>query len=347
MLNLNCKITVGKWSFDYVTQLSITASADMFSSTANIKLPQKFYDNSKYNLFNEIAIGDEVKIKVGYYPNIETRFVGYVSKRVPNSPLEIHCENESWQYKQKILEPLTIEDATLGDLIEQIYSVNPAKTKIYEPERKIGDWRIAKSTTFLKVLDALRQKFGISAFWDFDGVLNIDQQFKETSPVAGVFHYDTDKANIIDISNMTYQEAAEFSQVVKGVSIQDTLDVKGQPNKPITIFSFYDELGNIQSSTIFSGQGNVNNFNLPYLTAAELTKLTETKLKALNFTGYRGGFKTFGEPIISVNDDVEIFNDKQKEMQGRYRVRAVTINYGIDSGYRQDIQVALKTGVVI
>ena len=343
MLTPNCKIKIGNLPvFTYVTDILISEAADMFTRTANIILPQKFYDNSLNNLFELVKIGDRVEIQTGYYPNIETRFKGYISKRVPNSPMEIQCEDESFLYKQKILDPLTQEDTTLGRFIATIYT---GKTDIFEPTRKIGSWRIANSTTFLKVLDNLRQTFGLSAFWDDAGTLYIDNQFKELSALKGVFNYDTTTANIIDISNMNYQEAAEFSQVVKGISQQETLDAQGNPIEAIEIYSYYDVLGNIKTVDIFEGTGNINEFIFPYLTRSELKVLTENKLKNLNFTGYRGDFKTFGEPVIHVNDDVEIHNDKQKEMQGRYRVKSVDISFGLE-GYRQTIQVAKKTGEV-
>jgi len=346
MLTLNCKITIGVYEFTYVTELTISESSDMFSRTAHIVLPQRFYNNSINNIFEIFKIGDPVEIQIGYYPNIQTRFKGYVSKRVPNSPVEIHCEDESFKYKQEILKPITQTDTTLGKFISAIYT---GKTDIYEPTRKIGTWRIGNYTTFLKVLDNLRQTFGLSAFWDYNGTLYIDEQLKTFSAVKGLFYYDTAQANMIDISSLNFQEAAEFKQVVKGTSQQEAVDAQGKPIDPIEIISFYNTLGKIQTvdADLFNGYGNVNNFKIPYLTKAALTTLCETKLKTINFTGYRGDFKTFGEPVIRVNDDLEIHNDKQKEMQGRYRVKSVNTSFGINEGYRQTIQVAQKTGDVI
>ena len=342
MLTPNFEITIGANIFTYVMNFNINENADLFTRTASIFLPQKFYENSMNNIFDLIAIGDTVEIKTGFYPNLQTRFKGYVSKRVPNSPLEVQCEDESFIYKQTILEPLTLENTTLGDFIGAIYS---GKTEIFEPDRKIGTWRIAKSTTFLKVLDNLRQTFGLSAFWDNDGVLYIDKQLDELSELKGAFYYDTVQANILDISNMTFQEAAEFNQVVKGISLSEDLGTDGKPKEPITVYSYFDTKGKIKTTDQYNAFGNINEFKLPYLTKDELTKLCEIRLQNINFTGYRGTFKTWGEPIVNVNDDLEIYNNRQKEMQGRYRVKGVTINGGLN-GYYQEIEVSKKTGEI-
>lgn len=346
MLELQCNIIVGSWSFNYVTDLRIDEVIDKFTRTAFIRLPQRFYDDSSYDLFDTIGIGDNVVISLGYYPNLELRFTGYVSKRVPNSPLDIYCEDESWKYKQKILDPVTLEDTTIGEFIKAVYPGTLAPDSVFDPTRKIGTWRVAQSTTFLKVLDTLRTTFGTSAYWDNFGRLYIDRQFGINSALAGNFFYDDNRrANIISLSNMTYQDAKEFSQVVRGVSQSDQVDANNKPLPPVTVFSFYNDAGVITSTPEYTGDGNINMMKIPYLTYTELKKLTESRLKNLNFTGFRGSFMTFGEPLVNINDDVQIINERQKEMNGRYRVRGLNTTFGVN-GYRQQIEVSKKVGII-
>lgn len=352
MLTLSCKITIqtktDELIFNYVNEIVIDQNADNFTRTAFIKLPQKFFQNTTKNLFEQIEIGQAVKIEIGYYPNFTTRFNGYISKRVPNSPIEIYCEDESFKYKQKFIEPITLTNTTLGAFIDATYGTG--EKEIFKPDTKIGTWQVSKLITFLGVLDELRKTFGVSAFWFNDGVLHINQQLGTFSKLVGSFYYDNrDKANIISLANMTYQDATEFSQVVQGVSEQATTDVKGKPNPAIKVFSFYDTDGNIQTQTAddYKGQGNINVFSVKYLTKSELTALTEKRLENLNFTGFRGSFLTFGEPVVNVNDDVQIINNRQTEMNGRYRVKAVKITYGVSSGYRQEIEISKKTGEIV
>lgn len=346
MLRPQIKIQIGSnpgWEFTYCQEVSIETSRDSFTRTATIVLPQRFYKKS-LKIIDAISIGDPVTIDMGFYPNFTRRFNGYITRRVPNSPLQLKCEDESWQYKNRFIDPVTPENTdenplTLERFIKTIY-----KGKIgiiADPDRKIGDWRVAGFTTFLKALDTLRNTFGITAGWDLDGALNIDPQLETLSEIKGVFDFNK---NLISAEGMNYQEAAEYSQIVFFSSIQDGLQEDGTPEPTVEVYAFYDDQGRPQTSEENPEiQGNINRFKIPYFSADELKPLALTRLKALNFTGYRGGFLTFGEPVVEVNDDCEIKNKRSPEMDGRYRIKAVNIKFGINTGYRQDIQVARKT----
>jgi hypothetical protein len=343
MLRPQINIKIGQFpgvDFTYCQEVKIETSRDSFTRTASIVLPQRFY--KKYEkIINVISIGDPVVIDMGFYPNLENRFNGYVTRRVPDSPLQLSCEDESWQYKNRFIDPVTVEDATLESFIKKIYTGKIGT--IADGSRKIGDWRVAGFTTFIKALDTLRNTFGITAFWDLDGALNIDAQLEQVSTVNNrIFDFNI---NLISTEGMNYQEAAEYSQVVFYSSIQEELLEDGTPKPTVEVYAFYDKLGRPQVSELNPGvQGNINRFTIPYFSAAELKPLALTRLKALNFTGYRGGFVTFGEPITEVNDDCQIRNTRSPEMDGRYRVKAVNVSYGINTGYKQEIEVARKTG---
>ena len=341
MLRPKIKIQIGTdpgWEFTYCQEVQIFASRDNFTRTATIVLPQRFYARNR-KIIDEIAIGDPVSIEIGYYPNLERRFQGYITKRVPDSPLQLMCEDEGWQYKNRFLDPVTLEDATLGSFINALYSGEIGL--IANPTEKIGDWRVPKFTTFLKALDSLRSTFGISAFWDDDKALFVNAQLATLSTVESRI-FDFNK-NLISTEGMDYQEAKEYSQIVYYSSIQEGLQEDGTPEPKLEVYAFYDSLGKIQSSpTKPELQGNVNTFSIPYFTYEEIESLAKTRLEKLNFTGYRGNFLTFGEPIAKVNDDCQIINGRSPEMEGRYRIKAVNVSYGISGGYRQDIEVARK-----
>ena len=101
---LICEISIGAYRFNYVTDLRIKESWDTFTNTATIVLPNKFRDKNKTivaGLNNVFKRGDRVEIKVGYFPTLQKRFMGFVSKIKPDSPLEIECEDRMWLLKQK------------------------------------------------------------------------------------------------------------------------------------------------------------------------------------------------------------------------------------------------------
>ena len=53
-----------------------------------------------------------------------------------------------------------------------------------------------------------------------------------------------------------------------------------------------------------------------------------------------------GEPLITVNDDCVIINKRSPEMEGRFRVKAVTTHFSYNEGYKQEIEISRKTGEV-
>ena len=99
MIRLNCEIIIGKYRFTYVNQVTINKSYDTFTDTATIVMPNKFKDTNDnlLEIFNE---GDAVEIKLGYYPDLTTRFKGYLVKKVPNSPAVFECEDEAYKLKK-------------------------------------------------------------------------------------------------------------------------------------------------------------------------------------------------------------------------------------------------------
>lgn len=338
MLRPQIKITIGTWEFTYVSECEINWNRDQFTRTAQITMPVRFFKRNR-RIFDEIAIGDKVSIKMGYFPALENRFNGYVVRREPNSPLQVFCEDESWKYKQRFVDPVTIKDATLKSFIQATYTGKI--TSIGIPETKIGDWRVTKFTTFMRIMDTLRSTFGITAYWDDSGGLVINPQFQEVSPVAGVFDFNK---NLISTDGLNFQEAAEFSQLVYGVSEQEELKEDGTPIDPVEIWSFYNALGKIQSTAVDPKlEGNMNTFKIPYQTFDALKTITEARLENLNFTGYTGSFLTFGEPVVEVNQDCQLINNERKDMAGRYRIKGVTVQFGVNRGYKQTIELSRKT----
>ena len=341
-IQININGTDGRaWEFTYVNDCTIEWNRDNFTRSANIKLPVRFYVRNE-RIFEQVQIGDMVTIAMGYYPNLVTRFVGYIAHREPNSPLELRCEDESWQYKQRFIKPVTFKDTTIQEIIEGTYT--GVITQIGVGDTKIGDWAIKDYATFIRVLDTLRQSFGITAYWDNNKGLNVNAQFTEVSIEQKASIFDFNK-NIITTQGLDFQEAAEFSQMVLVRSEQDGVDADGKPLPPLEVWAFYNPAGVI--TTVPRNPelpGNLNTFNEPYQTLEAITTIAKTWLANLNFTGFTGSFLTFGEPVVEVNDDCRIINKERKSMEGRYRIKGVNVRYGVNAGYRQDIELARKTG---
>lgn len=318
MLRLNSEITIGDLKFTFVTNCQINQSWETLTDTAIISLPNNIRIKNE-QIKDLIQVNDEVTIKLGYYPNLETRFTGYVSNVVPESPLKVFCEDESFQLKQQFLESYSKKRVSLETLITDNYSGEVNITDV-----DLGGFSIAKGVTLIKVLQELRTTYKLYS-WFRDGVLNVGLPFDGT----GETHKFGFQTNIIDGSNMIATNESDLQTVAYGVISQ-------ADGSKIELYTFYEN-GQIKTSTTNPG-GNLNTMKIPGISRAKLTELLERWLPNLHYTGYRGSFVTFGEPLVKHGDIAEITDLKFPEKDGSYLVKAVQIDFGIN-GYRQTVEL--------
>lgn len=316
MLRLNSEIIIGNLKFTFVTNVQINKSWETLTDTATIILPNNIRLKNQ-QIKDVIKINDSVTIKLGYFPNLVTRFTGYVSSIIPESPLKIRCEDESFKLKQQFLESYSKKPVTLETLIKDNYigEVNVA-------DADLGGFSIAKGSTLIQVLQELRTTYKLYS-WFRDGVLNVGLPFDGTGTIKK-FGF---QRNIIDGSNLIYTSDSDLQTVAYGISIQSN-------GSKIELYTYYEN-GQIKTSTTNPG-GNLNTMKIPGLSALKLTELLERWLPNLHYTGYKGSFTTFGEPIVDHGDIAEITDLKYLEKNGKYLIKAVSINFGVD-GYRQEI----------
>ncbi len=66
----------------------------------------------------------------------------------------------------------------------------------------------------------------------------------------------------------------------------------------------------------------------------------ERQLKE-NYDGYEGSITTFGEPFVTIADNVSLIDNEYPERAGSYKVKAVTTKFD-NSGYRRQLTLAEK-----
>jgi hypothetical protein len=318
MLRLNSEILIGSLKFTFVTELQINKSWETLTDTAMISLPNKITSKNE-EIKDIIKVNDPVTIKTGYFPNLVTRFTGYVSKVVPESPLKIMCEDESFQLKQQFLESYSKKPVSLNDLIADNYS-----GEINIVDADLGGFSIQKGATLTQVLQELRTTYKLYG-WFKDGVLNVGVPFDGQGETQQ-FKF---QRNIIDGSNLNFTNESDLKTVAYGVSVQSD-------GSKVELYTYYEN-GEIKTSTTNLG-GNLNTMSIPRLSTTKLTTLLERWLPNLHYTGYRGSFTTFGEPIVDHGDIAELTDLKFPERDGKYLIKAVQINFGMN-GYRQTIEL--------
>ena len=128
MLVLNSNIKIGEFVFDFVNNTSFSASVDELTSGGFIALPKNVVFKKDNQIIENIVggedplfkRGDAVEIKLGYKPNLNTYFKGFVSSITPGFPLVFEVEDDMYSFKQTKVEPINLTKTTLENLLTQI-----------------------------------------------------------------------------------------------------------------------------------------------------------------------------------------------------------------------------------
>jgi len=325
MLRLKSEITIGSLVFTYVKNVQINTSWETLTDTAVIELPTNITNTDNDYIKDIIKVNDAVTIKLGYHPNLITRFIGYVSEIVPESPLKILCEDEAFKLKQSTIDNYSKKEASLNDVITDNYS-----GEVNIVDCVLGSFRIDR-VTMVKVMQELRTKYKIFS-WFRNGILNAGLAYLPGEGNTEIFDFQW---NVISGKNLAYTDESELDTIAHGVSTQPD-------GTKIELYSFYKEgtTGEIITQEGNPG-GDLNTINIPDRTKAQLTYFLETWLPNLYYTGFRGSLTTFGEPVMNHGDIAQIIDRKFPEKDGDYLIKSVQINFGI-SGYRQILELDKK-----
>ena len=314
-----------------VSEVIIKTSRESYTDTAIIRFPNKLRSSS--SALDKINIGDKVEIYLGYYPRLIKEFTGYINFYNPDSPLEIQLEDQSFLLKRIALPATILQGTTVKALIEQFYS---GPTQILDAE--IGDIRIAENATLVKVLDLLKSKYGIISYFQ-DGILyvNADLTIDNTERVYLVHEQKNTPAGA---SNLQFQKNNDIPIVSHGVSIQ-------RDGTTIELFATY--VDNVLNSDIrvtdIKPIGTLNTIKVPDLSRDALEGLIRRRLPRLFYTGVTGEVVTFGYPSMRHGDTIHYVDDRTPQRNGYYRLIAVTKEFTISRGYKQNLTLGLKTRV--
>ena len=353
--------------YTYVSDLSIEKSSQNLTNTAKIIIPRKLtyqsgspltptnqsrQDNITYPSSNAndkttyvvgadaiFKRGDKVKIELGFYPNLDTRFVGYISHVSSNLPIEIKCENQMWLMKQfaVIYPPAATHNytskqkqiyfketnyLTLKQLIDIILSFQPAtqekiKYKLIDETLNIGKW-LLNNITASKVLEVLKDRYGLYSYFKDDGILYVGFPNDASNTVINELIFED---VVINQDTLTWENADDARIKIHGVSmLSDNTKLE------------YDA-GDEGGDTITKICVNQN--------MAGLQKFVGEMLKGFKYTGYRGTIKTFGEPVFNSGDVVKLTSQKLHERDGNYLIKSVQIEDGT-GGYFQTLELGVK-----
>lgn len=326
-LVLNSLITIGAQEFDFVTEVSFSKSVDTLTNSGTITIPRNLVFKNGNEIITEVINGDDplfqrgqaVKVELGYRPNLQTYFEGFVSDIAPTFPLRFDIEDNMFNLKNRLVKPLNFKQTTIENLLQTIIP----DIEFEATGANLGNLRIEDPVSVTQVLDFLKSKYGISSYFLPTGVLNVGLAFPEAPNISSphVFKYGTKDANIIDDSGLIYRK-------------------EDQQRLRITATSIFPDNSRIQI-TVGDADGEqktIYQYNMP---EAALRSYAEEQLSRLKYEGFEGSFLSFLEPKVEPGEAVQIVNNRFPEKNGVYLVRGVTTRSGVNGG-RQTIELETR-----
>lgn len=307
MKRLTCHIVLGKFEFDFVTEVEIESTWKRLTDTAKIVLPRKIMWKDKL-LKDEIKRGDEVQVWLGWDFDNRLEFQGFVADVGSKIPVEIRCEDAMWKLKQTTITK-SWKSVSLKQMLSEIL---PGGYTFKAVDVELGRFRINR-VSVAKALESLREIFGLYAFFK-EGILFVGFPYSLSDGTEAAFGFERD---IID-DDLVYVKEDDLKIRVVATSV---LPDGSQIEVPVG-----------------DNEGETHTLHYFDKTAAELGVLANEDLKLLRYTGFRGDFETFGAPFVRHTDVAVLEPGIYQERGGKYFIDKTTARFGVD-GFRRRIEL--------
>jgi hypothetical protein len=336
MKALSVYIQLNNITLKFCESFSVEKTWDNFTDTADIVVPNVIFksetSNASVGLDALLQRGDPVEVKAGYNKaeaQLETLFKGFISDVQTGTLIKIKAQDAMYALKQKNLTSKLFKKVTLEELID--YCVEGIDIEVeygglVNKTVVLGDWVIENNSFInpVQVLQKLKSDYGFVSYVK-DGVLNIGTPYSTTQKT----HYLLKELNFAGPDSLV-NEVNDTLRVLKGVSILPD-------NSRIIKYAVkVNEVITVGDSEV---QGELRTLTYYNQTASELEETLKTVYQTTNFTGLKGDFTTFGEPVIRYNDYIKLRDLKDPERDGTYKVRKVVHSMSPGSGLRQTCTV--------
>lgn len=328
--NISLRITIAdNLQFTVAQSIRIASSVQVLTNTAILELPREFRNAvdevgksvniSGKSILDFMKRGDAIKIECGYDGDLETEFEGYITKIGAEMPLVLECEDEMFQLKKA---PRVTKFIKSGKLIDILKAVVPAKYKIEcNADYSIGKWLIEDATPY-NVLDELRDKAGIRAY------------FKNPTTLA--------VGMIVDFKAETIHKY-NFSENVRRDS---DLKFEQKESKPIFLI-VESKQANGSFITVSKGEkgGDEKKIKLwPNMTKAELEVWANKQQQSVSYSGFEGSLNGWCYPRTKPGDAAQLYRPfySDRHQDGRYFIEAVTIDINGTEGIKRTNTLSYK-----
>lgn len=305
-----CHIVIGSVTFNFVNNVTIESSWEMLTDTATIVLPSKLKID-KDKIQDAFKKGDSVEISLGYDNSLQTVFKGYLTRIKPSTPIELHCEDLMWKFKQINVNE-SFQGGDLATFLTPIFQPTPidAFELIMAPF-------YASNVNAAQVLDKIKSDYSLYSFIRGERLV-IGKQYDPSNYSRHIFQLDYN----MESDNLEFMTKEDVKISVKAIS--------NNADGTKTEIELGEEGGDTRT---------LNFYNLP---ESELRKVAQKEMDRLIYDGWRGSFTAFGEPFVKHGDVVELRHTEESDKTGTYWVDRVNYSFGLD-GYRQDITLGART----
>lgn len=355
---------------DLTNKGKITIPKNLYFKDQNGKLQPLNGPNVNVGGFSSSAPlflrGDKVTINAGYkYYNKAHReiedtaqyFSGYITKVNSKIPIELELEDNMWKLKQVPVESHTFSKSdTLESIMKFLLKGTKFTTKA-TTQTTFGTFYIGNETA-AQVLQRLQKSYGFEFYFRGNELRGGALIYIESEAVTETFKF---QENIID-DEMNYNRKDDI--VLSAVAHNTIVEETGKFCKDGT-----KKTKNTRLEVLVTIKNNTTLSELPYTvriinkgdivpenndgerrtlffpgetTVNGLAEAAYNELKKYYYTGFKGGFETFGIPLIKQGDNVIIEDSILPERNGTYKVKSVNYSGGGGIGLMQKIKLDYK-----
>lgn len=321
MYVLSCDISVGSATFSAVHAVEVKRSIDKLTSTAVIKLPvtsvlrQSGGKTTTVETAQQLKLGDQVHIQLGYDGRNKTEFKGYLKSINQKVPLELECEGLSYELRRTFIKK-SWPTGTLKDVLTEV--VSGTSITLGEVETINIKNYVAKNKSGIAICSDLKQKYKLCVYIDGDGKLHATNE----EDIKGDTAKYRLRYNIIKDEKLTWCEA-------DGLKVKVTAVGTTAAGEKITATAGEDG-GTAETITRHDVEEE-----------KELEAIAQRRVNALTADGYKGEFVAFLVPYCVPGDVCNLDDELYSDRSGSYLVTGVKAEWG-QSGARRTVSIGRK-----
>lgn len=330
MKRIYTEIKINGVVFSGANSIEIDSSWESMTDTCTILVPNKFKRNNKNITVGDNGFfkrGDEVTVKMGYFPNLETRFEGFIRRVTPNNLITIDCEDLMFKLKQESV------TKSFKKISLSLFLADLTTERFKAIDATLGKFRISRSTV-AKVLEELQKSYGLVSYIR-DKVLRVGLAYYPDESKTIELHLDGEKGNTAD-NSLVFIDSKELQIIIKGSSMQSN-------NKIIERWAYYDNLtGLLVLTSDDPKKGETDTLSVPLQNADQIDEFITQRLEKRLSTGIAGNLTAFLEPVVNHGDIIDLKSKKFPEKEGKYLVKRVVTAMTVTGGGRQEIELDIK-----